>query len=223
MKTHQKLATLIIVIFGSCALAQAQIVQVRPAARATPTPEAEIGVIREGVGPEKRPAQLNRMGRPTLSQAVVLSAADKNTLITGALNLNGLKGNFVALPFATLTARTPYIKDRAALAFYGAQFVESRTFNAGLLDTMSVVSIAVYPSKPRQWFMIDCSIEAIDTTPQTYSFIGGGAAETKTVLKGSGNVRALLAAQDVKWYEIYLVSKTAKSWILHACEVNAAN
>ena len=215
---------LIVLVFtiASASAVYGQIVVRKPSLAPSPTPTQKIPIFRGDRGAAIRQAGPQTMGAGGAPSP--LSATEKNVILQTALKDNMIQGNLVAIPFAVLTPRTPYIPDRAALHLTDASYFSTWQHNEVLfLSPNNEASIYVFPQKQGQWFMIDCSIEMPGgpNTPARKVTIKSGSNKTETWLKGSGHVQALLVTQSLQWYEVSLSGGVP--WILYRCEVDAAN
>lgn len=198
-----------------------QVVVTRPAIRPIPSPTPQVAIFRDDRGTNKI-----KIGPKTLGTGVApapLSAPEKDKILQSAVKDKMVATKLVSLPFATLTPRTAFIRDRAALNFFGAVYVYTSEYNqAGFLPGSSVAAtVSIYPQKPGQWFMVDCSVETDMAAPQIFN-MSVGSTKTELVVKGSGHIQALLATESLKWYELWIWADKS-SWVLYGCEVNAAN
>lgn len=222
-------ATGFMLLFGLFQSASAQIIRTNPPSikpTPTPTPQRKILVFKGTAAEEKLGPEFERF--KNLPMPTVLSSAEKQNSFNEAMLENGFNTHFVVLPYAFLTARNPYVKDRAALSFfnpYGVVTLEGignfATYGFDEGGKESGFTVSVKPTKIGQWFMVDCSLSVADSRKFNIKMPDGSLME-KTV-SGTEHLQVFFLSQKIGWHYFSFNTPPGTPWMLSSCEVTTPN
>lgn len=220
-----------------CQISSAQITRTRPTPQVSPTPPQRKTTIFKGAGREEQDSITEQLKQIPAIQP--LSPGEKRNLFAGALNdsegvLSQLTGTIKI--YATLNAQNSFVRDKALINFYNADFV-------GTISLMSAnpvmpfvhfkgvnkeqsVRIRLKPAYIRQLLMVDCGVftgAGGGFFDPPFKITGPDGSVTEKTINGGGHLLAFLLAQDTTWQTI-TIRRDSEEWTLLSCEVtDAAN
>ncbi len=200
------------------ALSQAMSAQI---IRSNQLPAVQKIVVFKGTGiRHKRTIAEPSLARQTVK---VLSRAERSALIRDVMLANGAVANASssAASYASLSASTPFVSNRAYLVSWGTVTTNPVTpgiaFHKGLDDGLEVF---IKPEAAGQWFMVECQVHGFGSA----AFMIAGPDGSKTEIANAGgaaNLQLMMVSQDAQWQEFYIHRNSP--WNLKACEISKAN
>jgi hypothetical protein len=175
-------------------------------------------VVFKGAGIRQKIPQAEQPGQERIVRS--LTTAEKTAVLKEAMSAGSVavnNSNFSALPYAELSARSPYAADRGYLIFWGLLTVNPKIpsisfINGGLYEGVEIV---IKPDQPGKWYLIDCKVGGEGSAPFFITGPDGNKAEFSNF--ADGHLQSFLVSQNTDWQWFFIHRQSG--WKFYSCEV----